>query len=314
MPAPLSAARIKETARKYGFQACGLAPADALPAPYAEKVREWLASGQNATMDYLAQNLDKRLDPRLLVEGAKTIVSLAINYYTPPPDAAPDSYTLARYAQGQDYHDVVKQRLRLLMRDLDLTEHVDGRPFCDTAPVDERYWAVRCGIGWKGRNGQLIIPAAGSYFFLGELILTHPADHYDDPMTPRCGTCHQCLDACPTGALTGDGSLDARRCLSFLTIENRGPIPAEAAEKMGTCIYGCDRCAEACPWNRFAHPTTCPEFQPNADLRAMTPAAWQQLTIDRYRLLFKGSAVKRAKYEGLVRNIRAVAAAKEKKE
>lgn len=301
----LSAALVKETAACLGFTACGLAPATRVAPFHEERLRTWLSEGRHGEMDYLARNLDVRLDPRRLVEGAQTVVAVALNYFPESP-LSPDGYRLARYAYGKDYHDVVRWKLRELMQALALAEPTDGRPFCDTAPIDERYWAWRCGLGWIGKSTQLIVPQAGTYFFLGELVLTHAADAYDAPMASRCGACTRCLDACPTQALSADDGLDARRCLSYLTIEHRGALPAGIGEKMNDCIYGCDRCAEACPYNRFARPTEVPEFQPNAALCAMTQDDWSRLTVEQYRLLFKGSAVKRAKYEGLVRNVQAV--------
>ena len=176
------------------------------------------------------------------------------------------------------------------------------RAFCDTAPVLERYWAVQAGLGWVGRNRQLVIPRAGSMFFLGELFLDVELA-YDSPVTPRCGTCRACLDACPTGALAVGAPFCAGKCLSYQTIENRGDIPSDIAACMGDTVYGCDRCLDACPWNRFATPTDDPQLQPNEELLRMTRADWLGLTVEQYRRLFKGSAVKRAKYEGLMRNI-----------
>lgn len=300
----LQADRVKAEALRLGFSACGLSPAGPLRADHAARRLRWLREGRHAGMDYLARNLALRLDPRRLVPGARTVVSVALNYFVPAAPAA--GYTFARYARGLDYHDVVRDRLRRLLGALGLEEHRHGRVFCDTAPIDERYWAVRGGLGWQGRNGQLIVPGAGSYFFLGELVLTLPADRYDRPVPSRCGTCRRCLDACPAGALLGDGQLDARRCLSYLTIEHRGALPPGTGELMGRCAYGCDRCAEVCPWNRLARPTGVAEFAPRPELLAMTDEAWRALTPEDYRRLFKGSAVKRAKYEGLMRNISAL--------
>lgn len=323
----ISAEIVKQCAAELGFSACGLTPAAPISVERQTEYRAWLAEGCHADMDYLARNMDKRFDPRLLVEGARTIVSVAVNYYpgnweevmknfgftddngkTEDNDYTPNAWKLARYAYGTDYHEVVKDMLRQLLAALGLQEGVDGRCFADTAPVDEKYWAVQCGLGWRGRNSQLIIPGAGSYFFLGELILTQEADRYDRPAPNRCGLhCGACLAACPTKALRGDGTLDARRCLSYLTIEHRGPIPAEVADKLSPCIYGCDRCAEVCPWNRsYATPTTIEALQPRRALLAMTPQGWRKLTVEQYRQLFRKSAVKRAKFEGLTRNIRAV--------
>ncbi len=301
----LSAQRIKAEAKRLGFSACGISEAQPLSPEAAEVYLSWLKEGNHGEMTYLANHTDKRLNPQLLVEGARTIVSVALNYHTDTPQRS-DSYTLARYALGRDYHDVVREKLRQLLHSLEMTEHVDGRAFCDTAPVAERYWAVRGGLGWCGRNGQLIIPLAGSRFFLGELILRHPTDVYDSPQPSRCGSCSRCAEACPTGALSGDGTLDARRCLSYLTIEYRGEIPDEIGKKMNSCIYGCDRCADVCPWNRFAAPTDVTDFFPKQRLLEMGKKDWQELSIEKYRELFKGSAVKRAKYKGLLRNIEAV--------
>lgn len=300
----LSSLQVKTEAARLGFSACGLAPAAPLPKERAAALHRWLAAGMHGEMGYLERHASLRLDPTLLVPGARTVVSVALNYYpaATPPEGG---FRLARYALGLDYHDVVRQRLRALLAAIGAES--DGRPCCDTAPVDEHYWAVRCGLGWQGRNGQLIIPGAGSYFFLGELLLTLPADRYDEPSAPRCGTCSRCVKACPGGALNGDGTMDARRCLSYLTIEQRGPLPSGTGRLMGRCFYGCDRCSETCPWNRFARPTDVEAFAPRPGLLDMTDEAWLRLSPEEYRTLFKGSAVKRAKYEGLMRNIREAA-------
>ena len=224
--------------------------------------------------------------------------------YNPGEEAVSAEWHLARYAYGRDYHEAVKDRLRQMLALLSLEEGRDGRAFADTAPIDEKYWAEQAGIGWRGRNSQIIIPGAGSYFVLGELVLLDEADVYDRPAPNRCGTCRACLDACPGGALLGDGRLDARRCLSYLTIEHRGALPKELGAEMRGCFYGCDRCAEVCPWNQKAMTATCGDFLPRRAIADMKPADWTALTMEQYRALFKGSAVKRAKYEGLMRNIR----------
>lgn len=304
----LSATHLKQQAAELGFSACGLAPAAPVDPQRAAELKRWLAKGCQADMHYLENNLDKRLNPCLLVEGARTVVSLAVNYYSSQVSPASGSaYRLARYAYGTDYHEVVKQLLRRLMQQLGLEEGRDGRVFVDTAPIDEKYWAQQCGLGWRGRHSQLILPRAGSYFFLGELVLVHPADVYDAPMQSRCGNCRRCIEACPTGALRGDGTLDARRCLSYLTIEHRGPLPPEAAGSLSPCFYGCDRCAEACPWNlRFASDTPIADLQPREALLQMQNEDWKALTLEKYRQLFRKSAVKRAKFEGLKRNIDAL--------
>ncbi len=302
---------LKAEASSFGFFACGLAPALPMEAWRVAERERWLAEGCHAAMDYLARNEEKRRDPRLLVEGVQTIVSLAFPYFVPDPPDAAAPIPLARYARGRDYHDLLRERLRALLDRLSErygVEALEGsRAFVDTAPVDERYWAWRAGLGWIGRNTQLIIPKAGSYFFLGELFLTLPADAYDHPMPSHCGSCRRCVDACPTQALAyGRTRLDARRCLSYLTIEHRGStLPEGTGAAMGSMFYGCDRCADCCPWNRHPIVSSEADFQPSPRLRAMTPADWRSLTVEQYRTLFRGSAVKRAKYEGIVRNIAA---------
>lgn len=294
----LSSEQVKAEACALGFFACGIAKAGPVATDVAAGFTAWLSAGGHAGMDYMARNVDKRLDPRLLMPGVKSIVSVALNYA--PARRMPDGeLQFSAYALGRDYHDVVKSRLHALASRLGLTAY---RAFCDTAPVLERYWAVQAGLGWVGRNRQLVIPCAGSMFFLGELFLDVELA-YDSPVTPRCGTCRACLDACPTGALAVGAPFCAGKCLSYQTIENRGDIPSDIAACMGDTVYGCDRCLDACPWNRFATPTDDPQLQPNEELLRMTRADWLGLTVEQYRRLFKGSAVKRAKYEGLMRNI-----------
>lgn len=287
----LEGAFIKSAARRLGFAACGISQAAPVDEAYAQRFRQWIEEGKQASMTYMAGHMDMRLDPRLLVDGVRSIVSVAMNYL--PPRRAPG---ISLYAQGQDYHDVLRQRLTALMDAIGGT----GRVFVDTAPVLERYWACRSGLGWIGRNRQLIIPGQGSTFFLGELFLLENVDAYDAPLPGGCGDCMRCLQACPSGALTSDG-LDAHRCLSYLTIEHRGALPSDTC--LTDTFYGCDRCQQVCPHLRQAKPTPETAFHPSEALLAMTPADWQTLTLDRYRNLFRGSAVKRAKYEGLMRNI-----------
>lgn len=308
---PLSATLIKERAEAIGFSACGITRAAAVSREREEELRAWLAAGMHGEMDYLANRLDLKLDPRRLVPGAKSVVSLAVNYFTPDEKeihsaSSEENLRLARYARGTDYHEVVKAMLRRLMVETGLAEGDDGRCFVDTAPVDEKYWAERCGLGWRGKNGQLIIPGMGSWFFLGELILTRSFDSYDSPAPNRCGSCSACLQACPSDALLGNGLMDARRCLSYLTIEYRGALPVGTGRRMTPYIYGCDRCAEACPWNNFARPTKIEALCPRPEIMAMTKDEWEDLSPADYVRLFRKSAVKRVKYEGLMRNILAV--------
>ena len=305
---PLSPSLLKSSASRLGFAACGVAPAAPVDGAVADKFRRWIAEGNHAGMAYLANNVEKRLDPTLLMEGAQSVVSVALNYFPAQQLDAANQYEFAWYAYGQDYHEVMKTRLNELAETLlaDVEGEVHYRVFCDTAPLLERYWAWRCGLGWIGKNTQLIIPRAGSTFFLGEIIFDRPFSDYDKPMEGRCGTCTKCLDACPTQALQHPYKLDACRCLSYLTIEYRGEIlPAEAARAMGNCIYGCDRCQQACPWMRFARPTEVGEFRPKTEFLQLNRESLPSLSVEDYRKIFRGSAVKRAKYEGLMRNVRA---------
>lgn len=299
---------IVETARKFGFDHCGMAPAEAVNNAYASAYRKWLDDGKNAEMHYLENYFEKRMDPRLLVEGCKTVVSVALNYR---PDKV--AAGIAWYAQGKDYHDLMREKLEQLIN----TIGGHGRCFVDTAPIPERYWAWRCGLGWIGKHSQLVIPKTGSTFFLGELLIEDEVDTYDQPMPDRCGNCQKCIEACPTGAIKppschcdmpypyGKDNFDARLCLSYLTIENRGELPDWAGKVMGDTFYGCDRCMRACPHLQVS-PTSEEQLFPSEELLLMNPDKWQSLTVEDYRRLFKGSAVKRAKYEGLMRNIKSI--------
>ena len=302
-------AKIKAEARSLGFFTCGIARAEAVDSDTAEGYRRWIADGHHASMQYLADNIEKRLDPRLLMEGVKSIVCVALSY-APAERMPADQYQIACYAYGKDYHDVMKRKLHALAAACGISNY---RAFCDTAPVLERYWAQRAGLGWIGRNRQLIIPHAGSMFFLGELFVTEELE-YDTPARNRCGRCHACIDACPTSSIINhqasiinhQSSFISSRCLSYLTIEHRGPIP-HSSFLIPNSIYGCDICQLICPWNRFAVPTSEPSFRPSEALLTMTKEKWHNLTEEQYRSLFRGSAVKRAKYSGLMRNISAIA-------
>ena len=303
----LSYKQLETIATSLGFTAFGCAPAGPVASWRAAQWLDYLNAGRHAEMQYLEQHLDKRLDPTLLVEGAKSVVCVALNYFT-EEQFVEGGYTISKYARGRDYHEVMKEHLRHFLRQIAvLTGNENpGRAFCDTAPVDEHYWAYRTGLGWLGRNTQLIIPKVGSYCFIGTLILTEEINHYNEPQPNRCGACTKCIDACPTHALSATHGLDARRCLSYLTIEYRGELPDFASKALSPCFYGCDRCQDVCPHNRFATPTPCEAFHPSPTLLCQTANDWHHLTEESYRTLFKGSAVKRAKYEGLKRNIAAV--------
>ncbi len=298
----VQSSKYKAEASRLGFSAFGVAKAEKVDEDYADAFRQWLADGKNADMAYLGNYLDKRFDPCELLPGAKSIIVAALNYY-PENKLHDDQFQFAYYAYGKDYHGVMRQKLAGLAESLKLKrdEYIIA---CDTKPVLERYWAWKAGLGWIGKNNNLIIPGKGSYFFLGEIITTAEFDTYGSPCGNHCGNCTCCVDACPTGALKEHSWMDARKCLSYLTIENRGDIPEEYRDAMGDCIYGCDRCQQACPHNRFAEATDVEEFTPTDEFLNMTKEQWRNLTPDDFRRLFRGSAVKRAKYEGLKRNIR----------
>ena len=317
----LNSSTIKAEASRLGFFACGMAKAEPVCDEEARKLRLWLDNHGHANMEYMAKNIEIRLNPQLLLDNAKTIISVALNY-APARHIPSGEPQLAAYALGKDYHDIMRSKLHKLASTIGLTPYSDDatngnnryRACVDTAPILERYWAEKAGLGWRGRNCQLIIPQAGSMFFLGEIITDADVDMYDTPAPSRCAGCHACIDACPTGALASDCFFDSSLCLSYQTIENREDnLPANIGEAMGETLYGCDRCQQACPWNRFAKPNTTPELQPSDRLIGMTWDKWQNLTEEECRQLFKGSAVKRAKYKGLMRNIRALTKPKQQK-
>lgn len=289
---------IKSEAARVGFDACGIAKATAVDEETVAFIEGWTKEGKHGTMHYLERNCEKRYDPTLLVEGCRSIIVVALNY---TPKRAIEG--ISNYAQGSDYHKAVKERLYMLLKSINEKIPCQGRAFCDSAPVLERYWAVQSGLGWIGRNRQLIIPGKGSCFFIGELIVDIELE-YDEPYRQsHCGNCNKCIDNCPTGALKREG-FDARECLSYLTIEYRGELPENIGEKMGNCFYGCDRCQAVCPHNRFAIPNGTAELQPKPELIRMNAEKWRTLTKEQYNALFSGSAVERCGYEQLMRNIK----------
>lgn len=291
---------IKAEALRLGFDVCGIAKAEAVSHEAIAQYSRWTDEGCHGSMQYLERNCDKRFDPTLLMEGCRSIISVALNY-------APVQRVegISCYAIGEDYHKTVKDRLFLLLKSINEVTPTKGRPFCDSAPVLERYWAVKAGLGWCGRNRQLIIPRKGSLYFLGELLIDKELE-YDEPFTGNfCGNCTKCIDNCPTGALSNKG-FDARKCLSYLTIEYRGELPDNIGEKMGKCFYGCDHCLDACPHNRFSVPGHTTELQPDEALLKMDRERWANLTEEEYRDLFAKSAVERCGYLQLMRNIKAI--------
>lgn len=295
-------AAIQAEALRLGFSACGFAKAEPVSDEMAQKLDHWVNHGFHAGMGYMERNRHLRLDPTQLVPGCRTLIVAALDYYPQQP-IPQEEYQIAYYAYGADYHRVVKDKLHQLFNYIKtLAPEVQGRAFCDTAPLLERYWATKAGLGFIGLNRTLIIPGKGSYCFLGVLAVDIDlhTEHHDRPLS--CGSCKRCLIACPTKALTPDG-IDCRRCLSYLTIEHKGEIPDEYAEKMGNRIYGCDTCQRVCPHNRHAESTREAAFSLPDEVAAMKRDDWNQLTPERYRELFRNSAIERAGYEGLSRNI-----------
>ena len=293
---------IKKLAGKYGFQYCGISKAEFLHEE-APRLEKWLREQHHGKMQYMENHFDKRLDPAKLVPGAKSVVSLLYNYYPEESQSQHDSYKISKYAYGKDYHFVIKNILKSFMEDIrEQVGEVNGRVFVDSAPVMERAWARRGGIGWIGKHSLLINRGMGSFFFLAELILDLELIP-DGPVKDYCGTCTACMDACPTDAIVEPYMLDGSKCISYLTIELKDEIPASFEGKMNDWIFGCDICQDVCPWNRFSRPHNQPEFQPHEQLMKMKKNEWEELTKEVFQEIFRKSAVKRTKYEGLRKNI-----------
>lgn len=294
---------IREEAHRLGFAFVGFARAERMDEE-AIRLEAWLQQGFHGQMSYMENYFEQRVDPRLLVDGARSVVSLVYNYYPEKKQVDPQAPQLAKYAYGEDYHFVLKRKLRALLEFIQ-TEigEVNGRCFVDSAPILERDWARRAGTGWVGKNTLLIHPKAGSFFFLAELILDLELQ-YDGPIKDYCGTCTRCIDACPTDAIAPQGYLmDGSKCISYLTIELREALPEAFRGKMDNWMFGCDICQDVCPWNRFSQPHQEPAFEPQPDLLDMTKADWKELTEEVFQKVFRRSAVKRTKYGGLRRNI-----------
>ena len=285
-----------------GFTACGITRSGFLE-DEAPRFTEWLKNGFHGTMNYMENHFDKRLNPSKLVPGSKSVIVLQYNYFPEKTIPEKENYKISRYAYGNDYHHVIKSKLKLFIEAIrEKVGAVEGRAFVDSAPVLERALAQKAGLGWIGKNTLLLKKKKGSYFFLAELIIDLALE-YDDPVTDHCGTCTACLDACPTGALIAPYVLDSRKCISFLTIELKESIPNEFNEKFQDWIFGCDICQEVCPWNRFSTPHDEPYFNPPDQLQQLTKKDWEEISEDVFHTLFQKSPLKRTKYQGLKRNI-----------
>lgn len=292
---------IKAEAQRLGFLSCGISKAGFLEQE-APRLENWLNNQMNGQMSYMENHFDKRLNPTLLVDDAKSVISLLLNYY-PSEIQNENSYKISKYAYGQDYHHVIKEKLKELLHFIQ-TEigEVSGRAFVDSAPVLDKAWAAKSGLGWVGKNSNLITQKVGSFYFIAELIIDLELE-YDSPTTDHCGSCTACLDACPTEAIVAPYVVDGSKCISYFTIELKDNLPQAMKGKFDDWMFGCDVCQDVCPWNRFSKPHNEPLFQANPDILNFSKADWEEITVDTFQKVFKNSAVKRTKYEGLLRNI-----------
>ncbi|MCH7413007.1 tRNA epoxyqueuosine(34) reductase QueG [Belliella sp. R4-6] len=295
---------IKTQAKNLGFDFCGISKAGFLEEE-APRLENWLNQNYHGQMGYLANNFDKRLDPTKLVDGAKTVISLIYNYYPAKKlSEDPQDYKIAKYAYGKDYHFVIKDKLRDFLQKLnEEIGEIGGRAFVDSAPVMERQWAQKSGLGWTGKNSLLLNRQMGSFFFLAELIIDLEVSP-DTPMAKDyCGTCTKCIDACPTDAIVKPGVVDGSKCISYFTIELKDQIPTEVKGKFENWVFGCDICQDVCPWNRFSKPHEEPAFLPHPELEEFSAKDWEEITQETFNKVFQKSAVKRTKLEGLARNV-----------
>lgn len=293
---------IKSEAKRIGFLSCGISKAGFLEEE-APRLEKWLSNNMHGEMTYMENHFDKRLDPTKLVEGAKSVISLLLNYY-PKERQNVESYKISKYAYGKDYHFVIKDKLKTLLHSIqENIGDVHGRAFVDSAPVLDKAWAAKSGLGWMGKHSNLLTQQVGSFYFIAELIIDLDLE-YDTPVTDHCGTCTACIDACPTEAIVEPYVVDGSKCISYFTIELKNEIPTEMQGKFDDWMFGCDICQDVCPWNRFSKPHSEPLFQPHPELLSMQKADWEEITEELFQTFFKKSAVKRTKFAGLHRNIR----------
>jgi epoxyqueuosine reductase len=295
---------IKSKARELGFDFCGISEAEFLDEE-APRLELWLKQNKHGDMKYMENHFDKRLDPRLLVDDAKSVISLLFNYY-PEKQQRADAPKISKYAYGADYHEIIRDKLQQFLADLRQTiGNFNGRGFVDSAPVLDKAWAKKSGLGWIGKNSNLINKQQGSFFFIAELIVDLELE-YDGPIKDYCGTCTRCIDACPTEAIVEPYVVDGSKCISYFTIELKEAIPAEFKDKMDNWVFGCDVCQDVCPWNSFSLPHHEPAFEDQRGLLDMSAADWFDLNEESFAKVFKGSAVKRTKFAGLSRNLNVI--------
>ncbi|MFO7702902.1 MAG: tRNA epoxyqueuosine(34) reductase QueG [Psychroflexus maritimus] len=293
---------IKQKAKKLGFLSCGISKAEFLE-DEAPRLEKWLNEGKHGQMKYMENHFDKRLDPTKLVEGSKSVISLLYNYY-PQELQQEDTYKISKYAYGRDYHFVIKDLLKQLMQELQAEIGIiEGRAFVDSAPVLDKAWAKRSGLGWIGKHSNLLTKQVGSFYFIAELIVDLDLA-YDTPVTDHCGSCTKCIDACPTQAIVEPYVVDGSKCISYFTIELKDELPTEMANQFEDWAFGCDICQDVCPWNKFSKPHNQPLFNPDQRLLKNSKEDWKEITKEVFNEIFKKSAVKRTKFEGLKRNIK----------
>ncbi|MGB0789076.1 MAG: tRNA epoxyqueuosine(34) reductase QueG [Marinirhabdus sp.] len=294
-------ALIKTEAKRLGFLSCGVSKAGFLEEE-APRLETWLNKNMHGEMRYMENNFDKRLDPTKLVEGSKSVISLLLNYF-PEKTQNPESYKISKYAYGTDYHFVIKDKLKQLLHFIK-TEigDVHGRAFVDSAPLLYKAWAAKSGLGWMGKHSNLLTKQAGSFYFIAELIVDLALEH-DTPVTDHCGSCTACIDACPTQAIVQPYVVDGSKCISYFTIELKGEMPAHFKNELDDWMFGCDVCQDVCPWNRFSKPHSEPLFDPHPQLLSRSKKDWEEITKEVFNEIFKKSAVKRTKFEGLERNV-----------
>lgn len=292
---------IKAEATRLGFMSCGISRAQFLEEE-APRLEKWLSKNMHGEMSYMEKHFDKRLDPTKLVEGSKSVISLLLNYY-PSQTQNPESYKISKYAYGTDYHFLIKDKLKALLHFIeDNIGAVHGRAFVDSAPVLDKAWAAKSGLGWIGKHSNLLSKQVGSFFFIAELIIDLELE-YDKPTTDHCGSCTACIDACPTQAIVQPYVVDGSKCISYLTIELKNEIPSTFSNQLDNWMFGCDICQDVCPWNRFSKPHNEPLFNPHVELLSKSKKEWEEITEEVFAEIFKKSAVKRTKFSGLMRNI-----------
>ena len=292
---------IKKEAKRLGFLSCGISKAEFLE-DEAPRLENWLNKNMHGEMSYMANHFDKRLDPTLLVPDSKSVVSLLLNYF-PEETQTNETYKISKYAYGEDYHFVIKDKLKQLLNFIqNEIGEVHGRAFTDSAPVLDKAWAAKSGLGWIGKHSNLITKSSGSFYFIAELIIDLELD-YDYAVTDHCGSCTACIDACPTQAITEPYVVDGSKCISYFTIELKNEIPSDMKGKFDDWMFGCDICQDVCPWNRFSKPHKEPLFNSSKELLTMSKKEWEEITEEVFQKTFEKSAVKRTKYSGLIRNI-----------